>query len=432
MVIILPGTPRHMTDLQLVRGCARSGDYGLTQRQAAVVGGDAAMNQHGEAAALEASDDSGLQKAVLKTSAAQSDGVDAADCARIRSHAQRDFGHRIVKGPCDFRSRDTVFQIVEDGGEEVRDVNSLIAERERINAIGRRRVAGESFEFDGGLRFVGNFAAHAKQRGDGVEQSAATRSQRRVDVAREHRRENPSVRVADEGGYPMLKRGAEQREKKRGCDAGRVANRSVAARKRQVLEMRDTAEIAVIGDDRLAAPDCAVETIAGAVEGDTDHGMLTAVFGHAGGDVRMMMLNSDGAQAEAGGDFAPEGLRMKVVCGDARQDAAHRDPFVERIAEMILRRHALERTDVLAHQGLAVRKQTEIVLDVAADAENRKGRGDRHGERMRRTAAAEAKRLRATRSGDPHAVVAALMNRPVVQQQGVDAIGEYGARLIAV
>ena len=105
-----------------------------------------------------------------------------------------------------------------------------------------------------------------------------------------------------------------------------------------------------------------------------------AVFSHARGDVCMMVLHAHGSHAKAHGYFAPERLRMQIVSGDARRDTAHGDPFLQRIAEVIPRRHALQRADVLAHQGVAVRQDAETVLDVAARTENRNWRRNRYGE----------------------------------------------------
>ena len=211
-----------------------------------------------------------------------------------------------------------------------------------------------------------------------------------------------------------------------------MANRGIAPGKRQVLEMRNPAEVAVVGDHCLATPDCAIEAIAGPIKGDTDHGPLMAVFSHARGDMRMMMLHAHGSHAKAHGYFAPERLRMQIVSGDARRDTAHSDPFLQRIAKVILRRHALQRADVLAHQGVAIRQEAEAVLEVAAHAENRNWRCNRHAERAWCAAAAQPNRLRTTRPDDPDAVIAALMNRPVVQQERVDLIREYGTRFFAV
>src|SRR5208283_2166404 len=104
---------------------------------------------------------------------------------------------------------------------------------------------------------------------------------------------------------------------------------------------------------------------------------------------------------------------MQIVSGDARHDTAHRDPFLQRFTKVILRRHVLQRSDVLAHQAVAVRQDAEAVLDIAAGAETRNWCCNWHAEGARCAAAAWPNWLLTTRPDHPDAVIATLMDRPV-------------------
>ena len=74
---------------------------------------------------------------------------------------------------------------------------------------------------------------------------------------------------------------------------------------------------------------------------------------------------------------------------DLRFDPGQGEPFLKRIMKVILSRGTFQCPDVLAHQCLAARQQTEAVFQVAADSEHRNRRFDRDGERAWRGAAAE-------------------------------------------
>src|SRR3990172_2284090 len=93
----------------------------------------------------------------------------------------------------------------------------------------------------------------------------------------------------------------------------------------------------VVCNQKFAAPDRAVRSIAGAVKGNTDHELLTVqtVFGHARGDVGMVMLNGDAwrVMRNACCVASAEVIGVQVVSDDFGRDAEERlkmrDAFFE-------------------------------------------------------------------------------------------------------
>src|ERR1700690_2671520 len=70
-------------------------------------------------------------------------------------------------------------------------------------------------------------------------------------------------------------------------------NRGAAPGEGNVLKMSSAFECQVIGDEDFTSPDGPVGTVTGAVEGKADHLAIEMIFGHAGGDVRVVVLYGD-------------------------------------------------------------------------------------------------------------------------------------------
>ena len=280
-------------------------------------------------------------------------------------------------------------------------------------------MARERFQFDRRLGFVGHLVTHSEERRDRIEQPATTRSLDGADAPLDHFGEDASAFFAQKFARPRVGDFSKESQHISCRNSRRVANRRVTARQRQVLEMREPAKAEKIGDHCLAAPDSAVGAVARTVEGETYRRSLMAMLGHARDEVSVMVLNGNGAHAQVRSEFARRRLGMKIVGGDARFDAGQGKPFVEGIAKMILGRDVFKRADVLAHEGLPARQETEAVFEIAADSENRNRCLDRSRQCARCRAAAKPDRLSAMWSGRPDTIVAALMNRPIVQQQRV-------------
>ena len=69
--------------------------------------------------------------------------------------------------------------------------------------------------------------------------------------------------------------------------------RRVAARQRDVTQMRPPHESRKVGDQKFPAPDFSIGAVAGTVEGHANHLAAEVIFRHATGNVRMMMLHAD-------------------------------------------------------------------------------------------------------------------------------------------
>src|SRR5690349_8703841 len=73
--------------------------------------------------------------------------------------------------------------------------------------------------------------------------------------------------------------------------------------------MRSSFKIHEVCDENFSAPNVAVSAVTGAVEREADHIAVEMVFSHAGGDVRMMMLDSDRLQP----CLSPRPLGRKII-----------------------------------------------------------------------------------------------------------------------
>ena len=74
--------------------------------------------------------------------------------------------------------------------------------------------------------------------------------------------------------------------------------------------MPGPAVVRQVGHQDFPAPDGAVGTVAGAVQGDADAPFPAPVFGQAGGDVGVMVLDSNQGRL-----FKPEGITGAQVKG---------------------------------------------------------------------------------------------------------------------
>src|SRR5271166_5092961 len=80
------------------------------------------------------------------------------------------------------------------------------------------------------------------------------------------------------------------------CHAPWLADCGIAARHGDVIQMGEAIEPVEMCDEYFPTPDAAVDAVAGAVERESDHRTFDGVLGHAGRDVRVMMLDGDGAK----------------------------------------------------------------------------------------------------------------------------------------
>ena len=75
--------------------------------------------------------------------------------------------------------------------------------------------------------------------------------------------------------------------------APRLAHGRVAARQRDVAQVAAPLAAPIAGHQKLAAPDGPIGAVSGAVERHSDDFAREAILGHAGGDVRVMVLHAE-------------------------------------------------------------------------------------------------------------------------------------------
>ena len=153
-------------------------------------------------------------------------------------------------------------------------------------------VDGDTFEFDGGLRFVVDGAAIQHHGGDGIEEPAQAGCERRIQAALDHARKQARFPFGRADKFsisaPSVETcGVEVRER----HAPGLAHGGIAAGHGHVVEMSEAFEAVEPGNQNFPAPDAAVGAVAGAIEREADDRPLQTVLGHAAGDVGMMMLN---------------------------------------------------------------------------------------------------------------------------------------------
>src|SRR5665213_326345 len=168
--------------------------------------------------------------------------------------------------------------------------------------------------------------------------------------------------------------------------APRLADGGFSAGHGDVVEMGETLEMVEAADEHFPAPDAAVGAVTGAVEGDADSLGLDCMFGHASGDVSVMMLHSDDAQAAfAGplpGTFGGEIAGMKIVDNRLGLDLKGAHQVVERIAKEAESGEIFKIAKMLALIDEATAGEGKYIFEMAADSEEGRGfEGQRYTER---------------------------------------------------
>lgn len=202
--------------------------------------------------------------------------------------AAADIGNRLLAAKI-------VKQRLEKGECADLPVRAVGTQIEGIRAIVSGIVGGH-FQFDGGLRFVIYRGTNAGEGGDGVEQTAATGCARRMDLAIDHLLDNVAAAFIDAAkkwkiqSVEILDVVLDQIAER---DAPRFVNRGGAAGQRDIFEMRGAFEFFVIRKEYFPAPDRAIGAVASAIESDADHFSIEMIFGHAGSDVGVVVLDAD-------------------------------------------------------------------------------------------------------------------------------------------
>ena len=122
-------------------------------------------------------------------------------------------------------------------------------------------------------------------------------------------------------------------------------------------------EAGQVRHQEFPAPDGAIRAVAGAVQGDADTAIGTAVFRQAGGDMGMMVLDPDEAHpGQTPGIAGAEIKGMEVMGHDDRVLAAQGLKMGDGLLVIIKGLHGIQVADMLAEQGDAVGRHAEGVL----------------------------------------------------------------------
>ena len=167
-------------------------------------------------------------------------------------------------------------------------------------------------------------------------------------------------------------RGVEMRER----HAPGLAHGGIAAGHGHVVEMSEALEAVEARNQHFPAPDAAVRAVAGAIEREADDRPVETVFGHAAGDVSMMMLNPDQRQAARAGPLLRPRSReiagMQIVHDRLGLNFEGAHQVVESVLEKLQAGEVFEIAEMLALVGVATASQRKHALEMAADGEQRR------------------------------------------------------------
>ncbi len=159
------------------------------------------------------------------------------------------------------------------------------------------------------------------------------------------------------------------------------------------------------------------------------------MFGHAGGDVGVMMLDGDEGQVAFRGPlfgpFGGEVAGVQVVDDGLGLDLEGAHEVVEGLAEEVEAGEVFKIAEVLALIGEAAAGEGEDIFEMAADGEERRGvERKRDGKRNKAAGAADELRSAVDDGGD--GVVATLKDFAIVEEEGVGDGGKASAGFVVV
>ena len=184
---------------------------------------------------------------------------------------------------------------------------------------------------------------------------------------------------------------AEELEEERERGPSRLLHGGVAAREAERAEVGDAREAGRVAEEELAAPDRAVGPVAGAVPRDAERGPVGLVLGEAGGEVGVVVLDGDEAEAPrarrgedrgrqrplrlvprrgAAGPAGREVVGVEVVRDGDRLGLPEAEEVGDDALERGERLGRLEVADVLREDDLAPEAEADDVLQVRADGED--------------------------------------------------------------
>ena len=209
--------------------------------------------------------------------------------------------------------------------------------------------------------------------------------------------------------------------------SGRVSYRHVASGELRRREVCDPGKAPIVGEEELAPPDCAVATVASAIECDPQHLRVTRepVFRHQRCHVRVMMLHTDQPEPALGGELAsPEGAAIGRTQVRRHQLWTDREELLQvhrRAGQGALRLQILHVANVGGEKGVRVTRQTDRRLQFTAHRQQR-AHGGREGYRIRCVSARPANRQLDPECHAHHRIISGSMDRPVVAQHAIHEV----------
>ncbi len=129
----------------------------------------------------------------------------------------------------------------------------------------------------------------------------------------------------------------------------------------------------VVCHQHFPSPDGRVGPQPSAIEGEADHRPDGLIFGHAGGNVGMVVLNLDTGDAhQLPGITGAHIVRVQVAGHDLWIDVQNAFEMVHREAEEVLCGPVFQVTDMLAHKGLPAPGEADRVLQLSPAGQHRR------------------------------------------------------------
>ena len=208
--------------------------------------------------------------------------------------------------------------------------------------------------------------------------------------------------------------------------------RPVAADQGDGPDGAEALKAGVIADQALPAPDRAVGPEAGAVPHEADDLVVDVVVGHAGGQMRVVVLDADQGQAlplrPLSGVVGGEIVRVQIAGQSLRGDIEQALEMGDLPGIVIQRLHVLEIADVLAQKRIGPAGEAEARLLLRAAGED--GRQLPPGlDRERRVAARAPREILLPAEHPAERVVAAGLDVAVVQEKAVRDAAQRSDRL---
>jgi hypothetical protein len=172
-----------------------------------------------------------------------------------------------------------------------------------------------------------------------------------------------------------------------------------------------------VSQQELATPQGAVTAETRPVEGHSQHWTSRTVVGQAGGDVRVMVLDSHEFHvSEIDGVFGRQVFRVQVVRHNLGRHVEKAPEVRYTVGERPQCLVVLQVADVVGQERVASTGQAEGALEFSAAAQDREGHRLREGQRLGRVAAGSAHRQFGATEHPHYRVIGAHVDRAVVRQ----------------